>query len=142
MIENPARVMRVSADLAWVRSESPSSCGACAGKGCGNSLYARLLHPREPEYPVLNPIGAQVGEAVVIGIEDGAVYRAVLFGYLVPLVLLLAGALLGSVWGEIQAIAGSLTGLLIAALWLKQRRSETAPVILRRGEAHCSSHRA
>ncbi len=140
MIENPARVMRVSADTAWVRSESPSSCGACAGKGCGNSLYARLLHPREPEYPVLNPIGAEVGEAVVIGIEDGSVYRAVLFGYLVPLLLLLAGAFLGSIWGELQSVVGSLVGLVVAAIWLKRRRSEANPVILRRGEAHCSSH--
>lgn len=140
MIENPARVMRVEADLAWVRSESPSSCGACAGKGCGNSLYARLLHPREPEYPVLNPIGAEVGEAVVVGIEDGAVFRAVFSGYLIPLVLLLLGALLGSQWGEGQSVAGSVIGLLVAAVWLKRRRSDTSPVILRRGESHCSAH--
>lgn len=140
MIENPARVMRVEADLAWVRSESPSSCGACAGKGCGNSLYARLLHPREPEYPVLNPIGAEVGEAVVVGIEDGAVFRAVLSGYLVPLALLLLGALLGSHWGEGESIVGSLIGLSCAAVWLKRRRSDTSPVIIRRGESHCSAH--
>lgn len=140
MIENPARVMRVEADLAWVRSESPSSCGACAGKGCGNSLYARLLHPREPEYPVLNPIGAEVGEAVVVGIEDGAVFHAVFSGYLIPLVLLLLGALLGAQWGEGQSVAGSVVGLLLAAIWLKRRRSDASPVILRRGEAHCSAH--
>jgi sigma-E factor negative regulatory protein RseC len=140
MIENPARVMRVSTDMAWVRSESPTSCGACAGKGCGNSLYARLLHPREPEYPVLNPIGAEVGEAVVIGIEDGAVYRAVFFGYLIPLFLLLLGAFVGSIWGDLQAVIGTVAGLLIAAVWLKRRGTESAPVILRRGKAHCSSH--
>jgi sigma-E factor negative regulatory protein RseC len=140
MIENPARVMRVSSDVAWVRSESPTSCGACGGKGCGNSLYARMLHPREPEYPVLNPIGAEVGEAVVVGIEDGAVFRAALSGYIVPLLLLLAGAVLGSVWGELQSVSGGLAGLLIAAFWLKRRRTDSVPVILRRGEAHCSAH--
>jgi sigma-E factor negative regulatory protein RseC len=140
MIENPARVMRVSEGMAWVRSESPTSCGACAGKGCGNSLYARLLHPMEPEYPVKNPIDAEVGEAVVVGIEDGAVFRAVLAGYVVPLVLLLSGALLGAVWGELQSVIGCLAGLLVAAVWLKRRRTESAPVILRRGEARCSTH--
>lgn len=140
MIENPARVTRVDADQAWVRSESPSSCGACAGKGCGNSLYARLLHPTDPEYPVRNPIGAEVGEAVVIGIEDGAVLRAVISAYLIPLALVLIGALLGSNWGEPQSVAGSVSGLLIAAVWLKRRRSSVSPVIIRRGESRCSAH--
>lgn len=142
MIENPARVMRIEGGTAWVRSESPSSCGACGGKGCGNSLYAKVLHPREPEYPVDNPIGAEIGEAVVIGIEDGAVFRAVLSGYLIPLVLLLAGAMLGSRWGDGYAAAGALAGLVLSALWLRGRRTTgSVPVILRRGEPrHCSAH--
>lgn len=140
MIENPARVMRVDGGTAWVRSESPTSCGACGGKGCGNSLYARVLHPREPEYPVSNPIGAEVGEAVVVGIEDGAVFRAVISGYLVPLALLLLGAMLGARWGDLFSVAGGVAGLLAAAIWLKRRRALSAPVILRRGESHCSAH--
>jgi sigma-E factor negative regulatory protein RseC len=140
MIENPARVMRLDGGVAWVRSESPSSCGACAGKGCGNSLYARLLHPSEPEYPVENPIGAEVGEAVVVGIQDGAVYRAVLSGYLVPLALLLAGAVLGARWGEVYSVVGAAAGLLAAVVWLKRGRPGSTPVILRRGEPHCSAH--
>ena len=140
MIENPARVMRVDGGMAWVRSESPSSCGACAGKGCGNSLYARVLHPREPEYPVANPVGAEIGEAVVVGIEDGAVFHAVISGYLVPLALLLLGAILGSHWGDLHAVAGSVVGLLLSAIWLKGRKTESTPVILRRGESHCSAH--
>lgn len=140
MIETPARVMRVEGDTAWVRVESPASCGACAGKGCGNSLYARLLHPREPEYPVANPISAEVGESVVVGIEDGAVLRAVASGYGVPLALLLAGAIAGSHWGEPQAVAGVVAGLAVAALWLRRRRSAAMPFILRRGAPACAAH--
>lgn len=140
MIENPARVMRVDDDIAWVRSESPSSCGACGGKGCGNSLYARMIHPGEPEYPVRNPIGAEVGEAVVVGIQDGAVFHAVISGYLVPLALLLAGAVLGSHWSEAASVAGAAIGLLAGGVWLKYRRASDHPVILRRGEARCSTH--
>lgn len=137
MIENPARVVRVEGELAWVRPESPSSCGACGGKGCGSSIFVRLLHPREPEYAVLNPISAEAGEMVVVGIEEGALLRAALSGYLVPLLLLLCGALLGSLWGDLQAAAGGLAGLVVAALWLRGRRAAAAPVIVRRGSTGC-----
>lgn len=139
MTETPARVVRVEGDLAWVRGESPSSCGACGGKGCGSSVFVRLLHPREPEYLVSNPISAQAGEAVVVGIEEGVLLRAAISAYLVPLLLLLLGALSGGVWGEPQAIAGGAVGLAVAAIWLKRRRGVSAPVILRHGSTACAS---
>jgi sigma-E factor negative regulatory protein RseC len=78
-----------------------------------------------------------VGEAVVVGIEERALLRAVLLGYLMPLLLLLAGALLGGLWGEAPAIVGGLAGLAVAALWLRRHRSLPAPVILRRGSTGC-----
>jgi sigma-E factor negative regulatory protein RseC len=140
MIETPARVVRVEGATAWVRVESPASCGACGGKGCGSSLYARLLHPREPEYPVANPIAAEAGEAVVVGIEDGAVLRGVAKAYGLPLLLLLAGALLGARWGELAAVLGGLVGLLLAAGWLARQREEAMPAILRRGAPACAAH--
>lgn len=140
MIEHTALVVRTEGELAWVRAESPSSCGACGGKGCGSSLWVRMLHPREPEYQVANPIAAVTGESVVVGIEDGALLRAAVAGYLVPLLLMLLGAVAGSAWGEPVALAGALAGLLVAAFWLKRRRALPAPVILRRGEVACHSH--
>jgi sigma-E factor negative regulatory protein RseC len=139
MIENTAQVVRVEGDLAWVRADSPSSCGACGGKGCGSSTFVRMLHPREPEYAVLNPISAEAGETVVVGIEEGALLRAAMSGYLVPLSLLLVGALLGGIWGEGAAVAGALVGLVAAAAWLKRRRALPGPVILRRGSTACSA---
>lgn len=138
-METSARVVRLEGELAWVRTESPSSCGACGGKGCGSSLFARLWHPREPEYAVLNPIAAEVGEAVVVGIEEGALWRAALSGYLMPLFLLLSGAFVGAVWSEPAAIAGGLLGLVAAGVWLKLRPAMAPPVILRRGGTACAS---
>lgn len=139
MTETPARVVRVDGGIAWVRAESPSSCGACGGKGCGSSLFARMLISREPEYPVDNPIDAAPGEAVVVGLPDGALLRAALAAYVVPLALLLAGALLGGRWGEAGAVTGAAAGLLLAALWLRARRSGARPTILRRGATACGT---
>ena len=142
MIETPARVVRNEGAQAWVVSEAPSSCGACAGKGCGSSVFNRLWHPDTPEYPVGNPIGAQPGEAVVVGLPDGALLGATTAAYLVPLAALFAGVALGQ-WlaGELASILGGLTGFLLAGLWLRQRRParHADPVILRRGTTQCAS---
>jgi len=142
MIETPARITRVEGDSAWVVSAAPASCGACAGRGCGSSVFARVLHPDEPEYRVDNPIGAQAGEAVVVGLPDGALLGAAVSGYLVPLLLLLAGAALGQQFaGELGAVAGGLVGLLLAAIRLRRRTGQTAsPAILRRAASSCGTH--
>lgn len=138
MIETSARVTRVVGETAWVRVESPSSCGACGGKGCGSSIFARLWHPREPEYPLTNHIAAQVGEPVVLGIEDGALLRAAIAGYLLPLALLLAGAIAGARWGDGGAVAGAVLGLVLAAVWRWRRRAPVpAAILLRRGASAC-----
>ena len=141
MIEAPARITRLDGLDAWVVSAAPSSCGACGGKGCGSSLFARALHAKEPEYRVENPIGASVGEAVVIGLPDGALLGAALSGYIVPLLLLLAGAALGQwIAGEAGAVAGCLLGLGLAAWNLRRGRgTEVRPTVLRRGETGCAS---
>lgn len=140
MIETPARITRLEDDSAWVVSAAPSSCGACGGKGCGSSLFARVLHADEPEYRVDNPIGAAVGEAVVVGLPDGALLGAAVSGYLVPLLLLLLGAGIGQHFaGELGAVTGGLAGLGLAALYLKRRRAPVSyPVVLRRGDTSCA----
>lgn len=136
MIESPARVTRIEGATAWVTSQAPTSCGACGGKGCGSSVFGRFWHPDEPEYRVDNPIGALAGEAVVVGLPEGALLRAALASYVFPLSLLLAGAGLGKLLGgELGAVAGGLLGLSFAALALRRHRGNDAvPVILRRDD--------
>lgn len=142
MIETPARITRLDGDSAWVVGAAPSSCGACAGKGCGSSIFARVLHADEPEYRVENSLGAVVGESVVIGLPEGALLGAAISAYLVPLLLLIGGALLGQqLAGELGAVTGGLCGLVLAALNLKRRSAPaTMPVVLRRGGSGCASH--
>lgn len=142
MIETPARVTRIEGDSAWVVAAAPSSCGACGGKGCGSSLFARVLHADAPEFRVDNGIGAAVGEAVVVGLPEGALLGAAVAAYLIPLLLLLLGAVLGQhLGGELGAVLGGLCGLLLAALRLKRRPAPAAmPVLLRRGESARACH--
>jgi len=137
MVETPARVVRLQGDTAWVRVEAPDSCGACGGRGCGSSLYARMLYPREPEYMVDNPICAKPGEYVVIGIEDGVVLRAVVSAYVLPLLLLTLGAVVGAFFGEGAAVIGGVLGLMLGLMRIKRQPAIGSPVILRRSAQGC-----
>ncbi len=134
MIETPARVRREDGEVAWVVSEAPASCGACGGKGCGSSVFARFWHADQAEFPVANPIGARPGDAVVVGLPEGVLLRAASASYVMPLLLLLLGA--GGVhalYGEPASILGGLCGLVLAAAWLRRRAAPArGPVILRR----------
>jgi len=134
LIETAARIVRLEGGAAWVASEAPSSCGACGGKGCGSSLFSRVWHPREPEYRVLNPIGADLDERVVVGLPDGALVKAATASYLMPISALLLGAMLGNtLYLEPGAVLGGLLGLALAGLLLRHWRGPSVvPVILRR----------
>jgi len=140
MIEIPAKVTRVEGEVAWVSTNAPTSCGACGGKGCGSSVFARLLHRDEPEYQVGNRVAARVGEDVVVGIPDGALLKATLTGYLVPLALVVLGAMVAARWGDVGAAAGAGVGLLLALAWLRHARTRAEPTILRvGGPGHCGA---
>lgn len=139
MTETSARVSRVEGDTAWVVAEAPASCGVCAGKGCGSSVFGRMLHAQDPEYPVENRIAAQPGDAVVVAVEDGALLGAALRAYVLPLALLVLGALVGAAFGDAGAVTGGLIGLLLATSWLRRARPARQPAIVRLGVAECGT---
>ncbi len=91
MIEERAIVSRIERDngedQVWVRAFGAESCPKCAeGRGCGGGALAKLVGRRRPEVQVGGALPQlRVGETVVVGIDDGAIMRASLWVYLVPL---------------------------------------------------------
>ncbi|WP_169577479.1 SoxR reducing system RseC family protein [Sinimarinibacterium sp. CAU 1509] len=91
MIEERAIVSRIERDQGqervWVRAFGPESCPKCAeGRGCGGGVLAKLVSRRRPEVQVGGTLPQlQAGETVIVGIDDGAIMRASLWVYLVPL---------------------------------------------------------
>lgn len=138
MTEISAQVVRVEGEAAWVQVVAPASCGACAGRGCGSSIYARVWHPVAPSYRVPNSLAARVGDAVVIGLPAGALWRATLWAYALPLGLALLGALGLAGWGDLAAAAGAGIGLALGALVMRVGAGVNAsPVLLRFGGLQC-----
>ena len=131
MIEEQARVIAVSDDVAEVATLRHSACGDCAAQsGCGTSLLAAWFPQRQLTFRLHNRIDARVGDTVVVGLNEGALQRSSLLLYGLPLAGLLVGAITGErfsaslTWpSELGGVIGGLSGL-IAALWVVRRESE------------------
>jgi sigma-E factor negative regulatory protein RseC len=126
IIEETARVVALDGDQAWVTTRRRSACESCsANKGCGAGIMARSFSAgRTLQIKALNQVEAVVGEDVVLGIDDRVLVRSAVLMYLLPLLALMAGALLGEWLSEMLIHSGSeylsvLMGLsaMIAVLW-------------------------
>jgi sigma-E factor negative regulatory protein RseC len=133
MLEQSARVVEASPEGVWVEAVEPSGCGTCGGQGCSSRRIAELLQRRPRRYRVDSDLELAAGERVVVGIAEGSVLRAALRGYGVPLLLMLAGALLAdALWpGDLSAVAGMLAGGLLGWTGLRGRAAPL-PMVVRK----------
>lgn len=124
MSESEAVVTRVEGEFAYVEvRESTAACGSCGGKSqCGKSPSGPRL------YAVRNTVGAVPGDTVIVAMPAGAVLRAAALTYLMPLLLLLAGAALATSWfGDgLPAVAGAMVGLAVGILLLRMLSQRAA----------------
>lgn len=147
MIEETGVVVAVEPGIAWVETQRKSACQACSvSKGCGTSVLAKTMGGRRNKVRVLNPINAKLNEEVVVGLGESAMLSGALAVYVVPLLAMVVGALLGQVVASEYGMqnADGLTalfgfaGLALGFLWLRHYGKRTAsderyqPVILRR----------
>ncbi|HUW29547.1 MAG TPA: SoxR reducing system RseC family protein [Sulfuriferula sp.] len=144
MMETQAKVLEVEAGAALVEPMEPSGCSACGsnGGGCGADRIGQVFTLRSKRYRVLDPRGSRVGEAVVIGVADGAVLRGSGAVYMLPLLLIFIGAMLAGQFAppasrDGWSIAGAAIGFALGTLWLlwfsrrAARDARFQPVILR-----------
>lgn len=146
MIEESAQVVAVEGEFVWVETQRQSTCGGCAAKpACGTAALAKILGQKRTRVRALNHNGAQVGDRVIVGVDESALVRGSLAVYAVPLLALLAGAISGhqltqfwSLPGEALTLVLGGSGLWAGLAWLKgftrrihnDRRYQ--PVVVRR----------
>ena len=110
------RVQKVHEDgTAQVMHIRQSACSGDCHKcsGCGAAQETLLLTAQ-------NPIGARVGEVVVIESQSGPVLAAAALLYVLPLILFFLGYLAGSLlWGQgpLWGCAAFVVGIAIAVLY-------------------------
>lgn len=143
MIEEQGHVIALIGDCARISAIRRSACGQCqVNTACGTSLLARVFGRQPVELLAQNPIGAQIGDTVIVGLSEQGLLRTAAAAYLVPLLGLIGGAWLGEHFGgahaELITVLGAVGGLVLAFGWLRgysvalAQRPDYQPVILRR----------
>lgn len=122
MIEEFAVITKRVDDHVMLEIERRTACGLCGQKrGCGNATWGKLLGHTSQEFAAENAINANVGDSVVVGIDERVVLSSVFFLYVVPLLTMLAGAVLADVLlnNEFYVILSAALGLLLGFAWVK-----------------------
>jgi len=122
MIEEFAVITKRLDDHVMLEIERRTACGLCGQKrGCGNATWGRLLGHESHEFAADNAIGANVGDSVVVGIDENVVLSSAFYLYVVPLLTMLVGAVLADTLldNEFYVILAAALGLVLGFAWVK-----------------------
>jgi sigma-E factor negative regulatory protein RseC len=148
-MQSEARVTRLDGDDAIVELAGPSAggCGRCHEPGgCGgSSVIGQVFGPRTRSFRIPNVIGVLPGEAVLVELGEGMLWRVAVMAYLLPVMLLVLGAFVAMTLfpaaADLAAAAGGALGfglaMLAAARFQARRRRSLEPAMLRRPQS-CS----
>lgn len=123
-MEQAVIVVDVMHNDALVRGQRASACGQCVGKSACGTLGSWT--ERVSEMRVANPVGAKVGDEVVVSVPDGLLLRAAMRLYGIPMLgFFMAGFMVrylafhfAVTSPELWAVGGALAGMLAAFFWL------------------------
>ncbi len=118
MLLETGRVVAVESDAVWVETIRKTTCGSCAvQKGCGHGLLNRISEGRRSLIRALpggiSPQDCRVDDEVSISIPEEVILRGSMVVYILPLLLMLAGAALGSTMLSANVDLGSALGAVI-----------------------------
>ncbi len=142
MLEEQAIVVDVSVEEVWVETCRQTACQSCSAKSsCGHSLLSKISGGKTQRLQVKTNQKLQVGDQVVLGLGEGAFIRGSALVYLLPLLALMAGALIGEYFfGQDSVMSFALSGIgLLSGFayvrWYSLRHrqdSQYQPVVLRK----------
>ncbi|MGI9277351.1 MAG: SoxR reducing system RseC family protein [Endozoicomonas sp.] len=120
MIEEPGRVMSVEQDGVWVETIRKSTCSSCSARnGCGQHLAERYVSSKSHSYiRATSDVALNENDKVVVGIPEGALIKASMFVYLLPLVSMMGSLWLSTwlEWNELVTVLTALAGLALGFL--------------------------
>lgn len=142
MIETHGVVVKVENDFAYVQTRRESACGGCnSQEGCGTATLSAIWEGKPTQFKVVNGVGANTGDSVIIGVEEKVLLKSSLTAYLLPVAGLVVGMAVALLAAPQAGDGGTVTGAgfgLVTGFWgLRQfnrrrgNRLEYMPVILR-----------
>ncbi|MDY6793501.1 MAG: SoxR reducing system RseC family protein [Thermodesulfobacteriota bacterium] len=120
-------VIKIDATTAWVKTTRTSACETCSAKSSCNAVE----NGKEMEVEAINEAGAQVGDLIIISIGTASLLKASFLLYVFPILLMIAGAVIGQKTGPwldfdpslFSAIVGFL--FFFISVWFVKSRGNT-----------------
>jgi len=137
MIEEEAYVAEIADGQVWIEKSRGSACAGCA-EACPSAMAGGLFGDKRLRLQVASDLALRPGDKVLVGVAEEALLGGSLRIYLLPLLGLFAGALLGkSIAGsDLASALGGLLGLGLCLAGLKAFRlfdqEACQPVVLRK----------
>lgn len=150
MITETAIVVLIEDNQTWVETQRKSACGQCsANKGCGTSVLSKVIGNKLSKIKAINNINAQVGDEVVIGLNEQSLLKGAFMTYMLPLLFMFIFALVGQLMSEnlqlqnneLLVIVFAVVGLMLGLRQVKSFSSAIAknenyqPVILKKSKS-------
>lgn len=142
MLEEQAIVTEVSSGEIWVETCRQSACQSCSSKSsCGHSLLSKISSGQTQRLLVKTDLSLKAGDQVILGLGEQAFIRGSALVYLLPLVALMLGAVIGEqLFGRDSAMSFVLAGFGLAAgfgfvrwySWQHRQDAQYQPVVLRK----------
>ena len=117
MIEETATVVDIKNAKLLLETQRQSTCQSCSVKsGCGTSTIAKVVGNRSSQFVVDKTLDVQVGDQVVVAIEENALVQGSLLIYLLPIIIMLSFGLLAELMfsTELFTIISAALGLLLS----------------------------
>jgi len=110
MIEETGVVTEVDGIMAKVAVHKRGACEGCAAQGSCEST------PEGMEIEALNPVGAKVGQTVMVSMKAQTYLKGTMFVYGLPLAVFIAGAIAGKNIGDryITSVSSDLVAAVAA----------------------------
>lgn len=141
MVCGIVRIVAIKGLAAWVESDNQSACSGCAVvKGCGTKAISGYFNKDIGPLEMVNSFDGIIGDRIEVGIYNSTILKVSALIYLMPLVGLIIGAILGDALGGSDlfsmafGIIGFTSGFYISkSLYAsKQFASSVMPVFLKK----------
>ena len=150
MITENATVVLIENNQTWIETQRKSACGQCsANKGCGTSVLSKVLGNKLSKMKAINKIDAQVGDEVVVGLNEGSLLKGAFIIYMLPLLFLFLFSFVGQLISQnlqihnseiliiVFAVLGFYLGMQRVKFFSKsvEKNENYQPVILRKSNS-------
>ena len=115
MLEEKGTVVSLENGLIWVQTQVKTTCGSCKAKdNCATSSIAKAFSPKPNVISVKSDLPVEIGDSVVLGVEQNFVVLSAFYVYILPIVGFMLFAWMGEfLFGNTQLL-GELTTVVLA----------------------------